>query len=340
MKAVGIRQHLPISDEASLLDLEVPKPVARGRDLLVAVEAIAVNPVDTKVRARKSQVEDPPRILGWDAAGVVEAVGPEVTLFSPGDEVFYAGSITRPGSNSEFQIVDERIVGMKPSSRTFVEAAALPLTSITAWEALFDRFGISTEGKDAGKKLLIIGGAGGVGSIAIQLAKQVAGLEIIATASRDESTKWCMELGANQVVNHGESIPGQLRALGIDAVEYVLCLNSTDQHWAAMAEVVAPQGHICSIVETAAPVELGVLMRKSASFSWELMFTRPMFETADMIEQHRLLNEISTLVDSGRIRTTVTDVLRPISAANLRAAHARIEGGRTVGKIVLEGWGG
>jgi zinc-binding alcohol dehydrogenase family protein len=340
MKAVGIRQYLPISDEASLLDLDIPKPSARGRDLLVAVEAIAVNPVDTKVRAPKDKVEDPPRILGWDAAGVVEAVGPEVTLFSPGDEVFYAGSITRPGSNSEFQIVDERIVGLKPRTKTFSEAAALPLTSITAWEALFERFEVSADGEDAGKKLLIIGGAGGVGSIAIQLARQVAGLEVIATASREESTNWCMELGAHHVLNHRESLPGQLRALGIDAVEYVLCLNSTDQHWAAMAECVAPQGHICSIVETAAPVDLGILMRKSASFSWELMFTRPMFGTADVIEQHRLLNEISTLVDSGRIRTTVTDVLRPISAANLRAAHARIEGGRTVGKIVLEGWGG
>ena len=339
MKAVGIREYLPISDEASLLDLEVPKPEPAERDLLIAVRAIAVNPVDTKVRAPKSQVEDPPRILGWDAAGVVEAVGPEVSLFSPGDEVFYAGSITRPGSNSEFHLVDERIVGRMPGSKTFAEAAALPLTSITAWEALFDRFGVSTEGEDARKRLLVIGGAGGVGSIAIQLARQVAGLEVIATASRRESRKWCLELGSHHVVNHLESIPEQLQALGIDAIEYVLCLNSTDQHWAAMAEVVAPQGHICSIVETAAPVDLGVLMTRSASFSWELMFTRPMFETPDMIEQHRLLNEVSTLVDSGRIRTTVTEVLSPISAANLREAHARIESGRTVGKIVLEGWG-
>ena len=339
MKAVGIREYLPISDEASLLDLEVPKPEPAERDLLIAVRAIAVNPVDTKVRAPKSQVEDPPRILGWDAAGVVEAVGPEVSLFSPGDEVFYAGSITRPGSNSEFHLVDERIVGRMPGSKTFAEAAALPLTSITAWEALFDRFGVSTEGEDARKRLLVIGGAGGVGSIAIQLARQVAGLEVIATASRDESRAWCLELGAHHVVNHRESIPEQLRDLGITAVEYVLCLNSTDQHWAAMAEVAAPQGHICSIVKTAAPVDLGVLMTKSVSFSWELMFTRPMFETPDMIEQHRLLNEVSTLVDSGRIRTTVTEVLSPISAANLRAAHARIESGRTVGKIVLEGWG-
>ena len=338
MKAIGIKKYLPIDDEASLLDVEIPKPEARGRDLLVAVRAIAVNPVDAKVRAPKDKVEDPPRILGWDAAGVVEAVGPDVTLFAPGDEVFYAGSITRPGSNSEFHVVDERIVGRKPESRSFAEAAALPLTSITAWEALFDRMGVSAGGQDAGRRLLVLGGAGGVGSIAIQLAKQVAGLEVLATASRDESKAWCLDLGADHVISHREDIPEQLRALGIDAVDFVLCLNSTDQHWATLVEVVAPQGHICSIVETAGPVDIRPLMKKSASFSWELMFTRPMFETADMMEQHRLLNEISSLVDSGEIRTTVTEVLSPISAANLRKAHAQIESGRTVGKIVLEGW--
>lgn len=338
MKAIGIKQYLPISDKASLLDLEIPKPEVRGRDLRVAVKAIAVNPVDTKVRAPKSQLEDPPRILGWDAAGVVETVGPDVTLFAPGDEVYYAGSITRPGSNSEFHVVDERIVGRKPWSRSFAEAAALPLTTITAWEALFERLGVLKEGEDAGKRILIIGGAGGVGSIAIQLAKQVARLEVIATASRDESKAWCLDLGADHVVNHREDIPEQLGALGIDAVEFVLCLNSTDQHWAAMAEVVAPQGHICSIVETERPVELGLLKNKSASFSWELMFTRPMFETSDMIEQHRLLNEVSALVDAGTVRTTAGEVMSPISAANLRKAHKQIEGGRTVGKIVLSEW--
>jgi zinc-binding alcohol dehydrogenase family protein len=338
MKAIGVKKYLPINDEASLLDVEIPKPEARGRDVLVAVRAIAVNPVDTKVRAPKDKVEDPPRVLGWDAAGVVEAVGPDVTLFSPGDEVFYAGSITRPGCYSEFHVVDERIVGRKPASTTFAEAAALPLTSITAWEALFDRMGVAAGGADTGRRLLVLGGAGGVGSIAIQLAKQVAGLDIIATASRDESKAWCLGLGADEVVNHREDIPEQLRALGIDAVDLVLCLNSTDQHWATMTEVVAPQGHICSIVETKSPVDIGPLMKKSASFSWELMFTRPMFETADMIEQNRLLNEISALVDSGEIRTTVGEVLSPISAANLRKAHARIEGGRTIGKIVLDGW--
>jgi zinc-binding alcohol dehydrogenase family protein len=339
VKAIGIRKYLPISDEASLVDLEIPKPDVGGRDLLVAVRAIAVNPVDTKVRAPKDGVEDPPRILGWDAAGVVEAVGPEVTLFAPGDEVFYAGSITRPGSNSEFHVVDERIVGRKPSSTTFSEAAALPLTSITAWEALFDHLGVSAEGEDAGKRVLILGGAGGVGSIAIQLAKKVAGLEVVATASRDESEVWCLDLDADHIVNHRENIPEQLRALGIDGVEFVFCLNSTDQHWAAMAEVVAPQGRICSIVKTVGPVDLGPLMQKSASFSWEWMYTRPVFETSDMIEQHRLLNRVSELVDAGVVRTTVGEVLSPISAANLRKAHARIEDGHTVGKIVLEGWG-
>lgn len=339
MKAIGLRKYLPIHDEESLIDLEIDTPVPEGRDLLVRVRAIAVNPVDAKVRAPREGEEDPPRILGWDAAGVVEGVGPGVTLFAPGDEVFYAGSITRSGTNSEFHLVDERIVGRKPSSRTFAEAAALPLTSITAWEALFDRMGVSTSGADAGKTLLVLGGAGGVGSIAIQLAKQVAGLMVVATASRQESKDWCIDLGADHVVNHREDIPSQMAALGLEAVEFVLCLNSTNQHWEAMAAVVAPQGQICSIVETEEPVDISLLMGKSASFSWELMFTRPMFETPDMAEQHALLNEVSRLIDADVIRTTLGEVIRPISAANLRQAHAQIESGRTVGKIVLEGWG-
>ena len=269
---------------------------------------------------------------------MVESAGSDVTLFEPGDEVYYAGSITRPGTNSEYHLVDERIVGRKPASRSFAEAAALPLTSITAWEALFDRMGVSSSGDDGGKRILVLGGAGGVGSIAIQLAKRVAGLQVVATASREESKAWCMELGADHVVNHREEIPGQMRALDMPEVEYVLCLNSTDQHWNAMAEVVAPQGHICSIVGTEEPVDLRLLMSKSASFSWELMFTRPMFETADMAQQHALLNEVSRLVDHGTLRTTLGEVIRPISAANLRRAHAQIESGSTVGKIVLEGW--
>jgi len=338
MKAIGLTKYLPITDSASLVDLELPKPEAGGHDLLVSVRAISVNPVDVKIRAPKDGVEDPPRILGWDAAAVVEAVGQDVTLFAPGDEVFYAGSVTRPGTNSEFHLVDERIVGKKPKSLSFAEAAALPLTSITAWEALFDRMGVSRNGSAAGKSLLVLGGAGGVGSIAIQVAKQVAKLNIIATASREESRHWCLELGADHTVNHRENIPAQLKAIDFEHVDYVLCLNNTDGHWDTMAEVVAPQGHICSIVETSVPVDIRPLMAKSATFSWELMFTRSMFGTPDMIEQHRLLNEVSNLVDAGKVRTTSSDVVGPINAATLRKAHAQIETGRTIGKLVLENW--
>ena len=338
MKAIGLTKYLPITDNASLVDVELPKPEAEGHDLLVSVRAISVNPVDVKVRAPKDGVEDPPRVLGWDAAGVVEAIGPDVTLFAPGDEVFYAGSITRPGTNSELHLVDERIVGSKPKSLSFAEAAALPLTSITAWEALFDRMGISRDGSAAGQSLLVLGGAGGVGSIAIQVAKQVARLNVIATASRNESRAWCLELGADHVVNHREDIPAQLQAIGSGQVDYVLCLNDTDGHWNTMSEVVAPQGHICSIVETSAPVDIRPLMKKSATFSWELMFTRSMFGTPDMIEQHDLLNEVATLVDAGKVRTTSAEVIGPINAANLRRAHAQVETGRTIGKVVLESW--
>jgi NADPH2:quinone reductase len=338
MKAIGLTKYLPITDSASLVDLELSKPEAVERDLLVSVHAISVNPVDVKIRAPKDGVEDPPRILGWDAAGIVEAVGPDVTLFTPGDEVFYAGSITRPGTNSEFHLVDERIVGKKPKSLSFAEAAALPLTSITAWEALFDRMGICRNGSDAGKSLLVLGGAGGVGSIAIQVAKQVAKLNIIATASREESRRWCLELGADHVVNHREDIPAQLKSIGFEHVDNVLCLNNTDGHWSTMVEVVAPQGNICSIVKTSAPVDIRPLMTKSATFSWELMFTRSMFGTPDMVEQHRLLNEVSSLVDAGKVRTTTAEVMGSINAATLRKAHAQIETGRTIGKLVLEGW--
>ena len=338
MKAIGLTKYLPITDDNALMDLELPRPKPQGRDLLVSVRAISVNPVDTKVRAPKEGLEDPPRILGWDAAGVVEAVGPDASLFTPGDEVYYAGSITRPGTNSEFHVVDERIVGKKPESLGFAEAAALPLTSITAWEALFDRMGVSRDGASEGQSLLVIGGAGGVGSIAIQIAKKVAQLEVITTASRDESRDWCLDLGADHVVNHREDIAAQLEAIGHGQVDYVLCLNNTDSHWNTMAQVVAPQGHICSIVETSAPVDLRLLMQKAATFSWELMFTRPMFETPDMIEQHHLLNEVARLVDAGEVRTTTGEVVGAIHAENLRKAHAQIESGRAIGKLVLEGW--
>ncbi|WP_244815916.1 zinc-binding alcohol dehydrogenase family protein [Caballeronia sp. Lep1P3] len=338
MKAIGLTRYLPISNPESLVDIELEKPTPSGRDLLVKVEAIAVNPVDTKVRAPKDKVEDTPRVLGWDAAGVVEAVGPEATLFKPGDAVYYAGDITRQGANSEFHLIDERIVGAKPKSLDFTHAAALPLTTVTAWEALFDRLKVSAEGKDAGKTVLIIGGAGGVGSIGIQLAKQVAKLTVIATASRPESAKWATDLGADRIVNHFENIPQQLNDAGIGQVDYVLIFNDTDKHFPAAAEVVKPQGSICTIVENARPLPVELLKAKSAAFHWEFMFTRAMFQTPDMIEQHKLLSEVARLIDAGAIRTTLGKNLGKIDAANLREAHRLLEEGRAIGKLVLTGF--
>jgi zinc-binding alcohol dehydrogenase family protein len=338
MKAVGLTRYLPVSDPESLVDIELDKPTPAGRDLLVKIEAIAVNPVDTKVRAPKDKVEAAPRVLGWDAAGVVEAVGPEVTLFKVGDPVYYAGDITRPGANSEFHLIDERIVGAKPKSLDFTRAAALPLTTITAWEALFDRLHVSAEGKDAGKSVLIIGGAGGVGSIGIQLAKRVAKLQVIATASRLESARWAEELGADHIVNHFEDIPRQMKEIGFPQVDYVLIFNDTDKHFPAAAEVIKPQGGICTIVENAQPLAVELLKAKSAAFHWEFMFTRAMFHTPDMIEQHKLLSEVSRLIDAGTLRTTVGRDLGRIDAANLREAHRLLEEGRTVGKLVLTGF--
>ncbi|MBT2289197.1 zinc-binding alcohol dehydrogenase family protein [Paenibacillus albidus] len=336
MKAVALFKYLPIDDPESLLDLEIEKPTATGKDVLVKVKAISVNPVDVKVRSPKTKNESTPKVLGWDVAGVVEQVGADCTLFSPGDEVYYAGSITRAGGNSEYHLVDERIVGSKPATLDFAQAAALPLTSITAWEGLFDRLGVSASKDDnADKTILIIGAAGGVGSIATQLAKY-AGLTVIGTASRPESAEWAKGQGADYVINHFEALLPQLQAAGFDQVDFVLCLNSTEKHWKSMAEVIAPQGKICSIVETDELLDLTLLKNKSVTFVWELMFTRPMFQTADMIEQHNLLNEVARLVDEGVIRTTTTDKLEPINAANLRKAHAMLETGRTVGKVVLE----
>ncbi|WP_224724640.1 zinc-binding alcohol dehydrogenase family protein [Paenibacillus vietnamensis] len=336
MKAVGLYRYLPIDQPESLLDVEVEKPSATGRDLLVRVKAIAVNPVDYKVRSPKAKVEEKARILGWDVAGVVEETGPECTLFQPGDEVYYAGDITRPGGNSEFHLVDERIVGKKPKSLDFAQAAALPLTTITAYEALFDRMHISrSPAENNNKTLLIIGAAGGVGSIATQLAKN-SGLTVIGTASRSESAAWAKEQGADHIINHFEEFVPQLKELGLDTVHYILCLNATEKHWVNMAQAIAPQGKICSIVETDVPLNLTLLKNKSATFVWELMFTRSMYRTEDMIEQHRLLNETADLIDSGTIKTTLQQRLTPIHAENLRKAHSLLEAGRSIGKIVLE----
>lgn len=339
MKAIGLYKYLPIENQQSMIDLELPKPEPTGHDLLVAVNAISVNPVDTKVRAPKDQVEEAPKVLGWDACGVVVAIGAEVQSYAVGDRVFYAGDITRPGSNSEYQLVDERIVGRAPASLSDPEAAALPLTGITAWEALFDRLGVSQNGGDKGKSILIIGGAGGVGSIAIQLARQVAGLRVIATASRPASSAWVKALGADLVVNHRKPLDQELENAGEPLVDYILCLNATDLHWHAMCAAIAPQGHICSIVDARKPLELDLLKSKSATFSWEFMFTRSMFKTSDMIEQQRLLNTIAELIDNGTLKTTLNKVIRPINAGHLRKAHALIEQGDAIGKVVLADWG-
>lgn len=334
MKAIVTKQPLPASDPQSLVEIEVPRPAPTGRDLLVKVHAISINPVDTKVRAGVTSPEG--RILGWDAAGVVEAVGPEVQGFQIGDEVFYAGDITRPGSNAEYQLVDERIVGRKPKSLSFADAAAFPLVTITAWESLFERLGVTSD-TAPGRSILILGGAGGVGSMAIQLARQV-GLTVIATASRPDSRQWVLELGAHHEVNHRESIPDQLAALGFPEVDYIANFVDTDAYWDIMAHVIKPMGKIVSIVETSGAVDLGQLKSKSATFAWEFMFTRSQLQTPDMAEQGRLLNEVSQQIDQGKIRSITGERLQGISAPNLRIAHEKAESGKLIGKLVLDGW--
>lgn len=330
--------YLPIDHEEALLDLELPLPEPGPNDLRVAVHVFAVNPVDTKVRAPKDRQENEARILGWDTAGVVDAVGCNVSLFKAGDRVYYAGDISRPCCNAEFQLIDERLVGPMPASLDFEAAAALPLTSITAWETCFTRLDIDPNGRDAGKTLLIIGGAGGVGSIGIQLARTLGRLTIIATASRPESADWRRSLGADHLVDHRGDLVTQVRALGFDTVDYIACFNDTDQHFPALAELIHPQGTIASIVENARPIPVGQLKAKSAAFVWEFMFTRSLFRTEDRIEQHRLLARVAADIDAGRLRTTLGEVLGPISAATLRRAHARLETGRTIGKLVPSSW--
>lgn len=339
MKAVGLTRYLPIDDPESLQDIELPRPKVLGHDLLVHVRAIAVNPVDTKVRKPKDKIESSPRVLGWDAAGEVVETGPDCTLFKVGDKVYYAGDVTRQGSNAEYQLIDERIVGGMPQSLSYEQAAALPLTTMTAWESLFSRLGIPLRPEqNQGKSLLIIGAAGGVGSIAIQLASKLAGLTVVATASRPETAKWVKELGAHYVVNHHEDLVPQLAATGLPQTDYILCNNNTDAYFNVMAELIKPQGKICSIVETEKPVNLGLLKSKSATFVWESMFTRSTYKTDDMINQHHILNMAAGLIDEGTLKTTMNQVLSPINAANLRAAHAQLESGSTIGKIVLSGW--
>ena len=336
MKAVGLYRNLPIDDPESLVDVEVPKPTPSARELLVEVKAISVNPVDYKIRARPDPSAPQPRILGWDASGVVREVGPGVQLFKPGDEVYYAGAIDRAGSNAEYQLVDERIVGRKPSSLDDASAAALPLTAITAWELLFDRLRIA-EGTGEGQTLLVIGAAGGVGSILVQLARQLTRLTVVGTASRPETQDWVYALGAHHVIDHSQPLSEGLARLGIPHVEHVASLTHTDQHYAQIIEVLAPQGQL-GLIDDPGQLDVMALKRKCASLHWEFIFARPLHQTADMQQQHALLNRVAGLIDAGVLRTTLGENLGRINAANLRRAHALIESQKAKGKIVLEGW--
>ncbi len=339
MKAVGYQASLPATDPQALVDIELPEPVASGRDILVQVHAVSVNPVDTKVRQRAQPEPGQYKVLGWDAAGEVVAVGEEVTLFKPGDKVFYAGSLTRPGSNSELQLVDERIVGAMPDNLSFAQAAALPLTAITAWELLFDRLEIQQPGlKHPRPVLLVTGAAGGVGSVLIQLARQLTTVTVIATASRPESKQWVSELGAHYVLDHSQPLLPQLKALDLSCVSHVASLTHTDQHYGELVQLLAPQGKLALIDDPAAGIDIMPLKQKSISLHWEFMFTRAMFGTPDMQAQHQLLTDLSRLIQQGQIKTTLKQTLGTINAANLRQAHQLLESGTAIGKVVLEGW--
>jgi zinc-binding alcohol dehydrogenase family protein len=337
MKAVAYRASHPASHAEALMDVELPDPQAGGRDLLVEVKAVSVNPVDTKIRKNVAPADGELKVIGWDAAGVVKAVGPDVTLFKPGDEVWYAGSLTRPGTNSELHLVDERIAGYKPKTLDFGKAAALPLTAITAWELLFERLAVSRDPGVTGKSLLVIGAAGGVGSILVQLARQLTGLTVIATASRPDTADWVRQLGAHHVIDHSKPLDEEIKRLGLPPVNYVAALNQTDLHFAAIAELIAPQGKL-GLIDDPGQLDVSKLKRKSVSLHWEFMFTRSMFETADMAQQHALLNDVAQLVDSGVLKTTLGERYGSINAANLKRAHALIESNRAKGKIVLEGF--
>ena len=337
MKAVGYRASHPASHPEALIDVDLPQPRAVGRDLLVRVQAVSVNPVDFKVRLRSAPPAGAVKVLGFDAAGIVQAAGPDCTMFRPGDAVFYAGDIGRPGTNAEYHLVDERIAGRKPASLDYAEAAALPLTAITAWELLFDRLGVA-QTAGAGAALLIVGGAGGVGSILIQLARQLTAMTVIATASRSDSADWCRTLGAHHVVDHAGDLVAQVAALDAAPVTCIAGLTQTDQHFAALAQIVAPQGRI-ALIDDPGTLDIRLLKQKSVSLHWEFMFTRSMFQTPDMIAQHDLLCAVADLVDAGRLRTTLREHLSPISAANLLRAHRLLESGQSRGKIVVSGFG-
>ncbi|WP_336165952.1 zinc-binding alcohol dehydrogenase family protein [Acinetobacter sp. 161(2023)] len=336
MKAVAYQKAGPITSPEALVGIELDTPVAKGHDLLVRVQAISVNPVDTKIRNNVNPENNQWKTLGWDAVGVVESIGDQVSQFKVGDEVWYAGALNRQGSNSELQLVDERIVGHKPKTLETTESAALPLTAITAWEMLFDRLQVPKVAPE-NTSILVIGGAGGVGSITIQLLKQLTNLTIITTASRAETKEWVKQLGADYVLDHRQTLPAQIKQLGLTAPLYVFSTTQTDQHLLDIVELIAPQGHF-GLIDDPAQLDIKPFKSKSVSVHWEFMFTRSMFQTEDMEKQSELLNEVSKLVDEGKIKTTVSQILSPINAQNLKLAHQQIESGMTKGKIVLHGF--
>lgn len=338
MKAVGYLTALPIEHPDALQDIDLPAPSAHGHDLLVEMRAVSVNPVDTKLRRNPANNSDSFKVLGFDACGVVKAIGDHVTLFKPGDEVWYAGSILRPGSNSEFQLVDERIAGRKPASISFAQAAALPLTGITAWELLFDRFGINPEAPQPNVCLLVVGAAGGVGSVMVQLGGLLASATVIGTASRPETRQWLASLGVQNILDHSLPLGEELARIGFTQVSHVASLTHTHQHYPALIEALAPQGKLGLIDDPATPLDIMPMKRKSLSLHWEFMFTRPLFATPDMIHQHHILNKMADLVDAGQLQSTLTLHLGTINAENLRQAHALLESGKAIGKIVLEGF--
>jgi zinc-binding alcohol dehydrogenase family protein len=341
MKAIGYTQSLPINDSMSLIDIELPQPTASGHDLLVRVSSIAVNPVDCKIRKNVAPEGDNYKVIGWDAVGEVVAIGESVSNFQPGDRVFYAGDLNRQGSNAEYQLVDERIVGNKPKSLSDSEAAALPLTSITAWELLFERLAIKQQQPDSKEQsndvILIVGAAGGVGSILVQLASALTGATVIATASRESSAQWVKKLGADHVIDHSKPLPEQVKQLDIGQVTHVASLTHTDSYLDSYVELLAPMGKI-ALIDDPKSVDISKLKQKSLSLHWEFMFTRSMFNADDISAQHQLLNKVSELIDQGYIQTTVGKNLGTINAKNLRLAHEEIESGKSIGKIVLEGF--
>ncbi|WCN08188.1 zinc-binding alcohol dehydrogenase family protein [Marinomonas mediterranea] len=334
MKAIGLYKALPITDQEALVELDLAIPTATDHDLLVEVKAVSVNPVDTKVRKNATFENDQPRVLGWDAVGIVKATGESVSQFQVGDRVWYAGDITKPGSNAEFQLIDERIVSKAPESLSDAEAAAIPLTAITAWELLFERLQIHHADPIESPALLVIGAAGGVGSILLQLTKQLTGVPVIATASRPESQAWVKEMGADFVINHHEEFDVQLKSLGIDDVTHVICLTHTDQYIEKVASVIRPEGKF-ALIDDAQNLNIFPLKSKSVSIHWEMMFTRSVHQTKTMARQGKLLQRVSELVDQGKVSSTLTRTLSGLTVENLRETHQQIESGTTKGKLVI-----